>query len=176
MRLHQRAFRERVLAAYQVQCAFCRLRHEELLDAAHIIPDVEPAGEPLIRNGLSLCTLHHAAFDRYFIGIRPDFTLEVREDLRREKDGPTLVHAIQALHGSRIILPRRVDYRPAVELLEQRYERFQKAQAGLVYEETVPSSLRQFSQLSAVSYPSKKAEVLCITSVSSLPGCVSTRP
>ena len=121
VRLHQRSFRERVLAAYQVQCAFCRLRHEELLDAAHIIPDVEPAGEPLVRNGLSLCTLHHAAFDRYFIGIRPDFTLEVREDLRREKDGPTLVHAIQALHGSRIILPRRVDYRPVVELLEQRY-------------------------------------------------------
>jgi len=130
VRLHQRSFRERVLAAYQVQCAFCRLRHEELLDAAHIIPDVEPAGEPLIRNGLSLCTLHHAAFDRYFIVIRPDFTLEVREDLRREKDGPTLVHAIQALHGSRIILPRRVDYRPAVELLEQRYERFRHAQSG----------------------------------------------
>ena len=132
VRLHQRAFRERVLAAYQVQCAFCRLRHEELLDAAHIIPDVEPAGEPLIRNGLSLCKLHHAAFDRYFIGIRPDFRLEVREDLRHEQDGPTLVHAIQALHGSKIILPRRVDYRPGVELLEQRYERFQKAQSGVV--------------------------------------------
>jgi putative restriction endonuclease len=131
VRLHQRAFRERVLAAYQVQCAFCRLRHEELLDAAHIIPDVEPAGEPLIRNGLSLCTLHHKAFDRYFIGIRPDFTLEVREDLRREKDGPTLLHAIQGLHDSRIILPRRVDHRPAVELLEQRYARFRQAQFGV---------------------------------------------
>jgi putative restriction endonuclease len=131
VRLHQRAFRERVLAAYQVQCAFCRLRHEELLDAAHIIPDVEPAGEPLIRNGLSLCTLHHAAFDRYFIGIRPDFTLEVREDLRHEKDGPTLVHAIQGLHDSRIVLPRRVDYRPGVELLQQRYERFLQAQSGM---------------------------------------------
>ena len=131
VRLHQRAFRERVLAAYQVQCAFCRLRHQELLDAAHIIPDVEPAGEPLIRNGLSLCTLHHAAFDRYFIGIRPDFTLEVREDLRHEKDGPTLVHAIQGLHDSRIILPRRVDYRPGVELLEQRYERFRQAQSRM---------------------------------------------
>ena len=44
VRLHQRAFRERVLAAYQVQCAFCRLRHEELLDSAPIIRDREPAG------------------------------------------------------------------------------------------------------------------------------------
>src|SRR5207248_7568118 len=63
-RLHQRAFRERVLHAYRRQCAFCRLRHEELLDAAHIIPDAQPEGEPVIRNGLSLCTLHHTAFDR----------------------------------------------------------------------------------------------------------------
>jgi len=39
MRLHQRSFRERVLDAYHRQCAFCRLRHEELLDAAHIVPD-----------------------------------------------------------------------------------------------------------------------------------------
>lgn len=41
-RLHQRGFRERVLSAYKEQCALCRLRHRELLDAAHIIPDNEP--------------------------------------------------------------------------------------------------------------------------------------
>ena len=34
-RLHQSAFRERVLLAYRHQCALCRLRHTELLDAAH---------------------------------------------------------------------------------------------------------------------------------------------
>lgn len=131
VRLHQRAFRERVLEAYQRQCAFCRLRHEELLDAAHIIPDTEPRGEPVVRNGLSLCTLHHAAFDRYFIGIRPDFKIEVREDILRERDGPTLVHAIQALHGSPIFLPKRPECRPANDLIEIRYERFRR---GIVME------------------------------------------
>ena len=40
-RLHQQSFRERVLQAYHDQCAFCRLRHRELLDAAHIVPDAE---------------------------------------------------------------------------------------------------------------------------------------
>jgi len=35
-RLHQRSFRERVLHAYKTQCSFCRLKHKELLDAAHI--------------------------------------------------------------------------------------------------------------------------------------------
>ena len=85
-RLHQRAFRERVLDAYRNQCAFCRFRHAELLDAAHIVPDAEQ-GEPTVRNGLALCKLHHAAFDRYFVGVRPDYVVEVRPDLLREEDG-----------------------------------------------------------------------------------------
>jgi putative restriction endonuclease len=127
VRLHQRAFRERVLDAYQRQCAFCRLRHNELLDAAHIIPDPEPEGEPHVRNGMALCTLHHAAFDRYFIGVRPDFQIEVRADVLREKDGPTLVHAIQALHGAQIFVPKRMELQPAQDLLHIRYQRFREA-------------------------------------------------
>ena len=63
-RLHQQAFRARVIEAYRVQCALCRLRHQELLDAAHITGDALPEGEPVISNGLSLCKLHHAAYDR----------------------------------------------------------------------------------------------------------------
>ena len=54
-RLHQRGFRERVLYAYHSQCALCRLKHQELLDAAHIIPDKEAMGEPKITNGIALC-------------------------------------------------------------------------------------------------------------------------
>ena len=45
-----------------------RLRHDELPEAAHILPDGHPLGEPVIPNGLALGTLHHAAFDAY-IGI-----------------------------------------------------------------------------------------------------------
>lgn len=123
-RLHQRAFRERVLAAYQHQCSLCRLKHDELLDAAHIIPDTEPEGEPVVSNGLSLCRLHHAAFDKFFVGVRPDYVIEIRPDLLEETDGPTLRHAIQALHGQRIILPKRKENRPSVDLLTTRYERF----------------------------------------------------
>lgn len=126
VRLHQRSFRERVLDAYQRQCAFCRFRHEEMLDAAHIVADAHPKGEPVVRNGLALCTLHHAAFDRYFLGLRPDYVIEVRADILREKDGPTLAHAIQGLHGQRIILPRAARHRPDPELVALRYEDFRK--------------------------------------------------
>lgn len=128
-RLHQQVFRERVLSAYRRQCAFCRLRHEELLDAAHIVPDSEPEGEPTVSNGLSLCTLHHKAFDRFFIGLRPDYVLEVRPDILRETDGPTLVYAIQKLHGSEIVVPSRKQERPDLMLVEKRYEEFRASSA-----------------------------------------------
>lgn len=124
VRLHQRAFREKVLEAYRRQCAFCRLRHEELLDAAHIIPDREPEGEPIVRNGVALCSLHHAVFDKFFVGLRPDYVIEVRPDILEEGDGPTLRHAIQDLHGKRIQLPRRVEHHPDPALLSRRYAQF----------------------------------------------------
>lgn len=126
VRLHQRAFRERVLEAYQNQCAFCRLRHTELLDAAHLIPDADPEGDPLVSNGVALCTLHHAAFDKYFIGIRPDYVIEIRPDLLGETDGPTLRHAIQGLHLTPLTLPKRRIDRPEIRCLEARYERFRR--------------------------------------------------
>ena len=130
VRLHQRAFRERVLDAYRRQCAFCRLRHEELLDAAHIIPDSEPEGEPIVSNGVALCNLHHAAFDRFFVGLRPDYIIEVRPDILQEGDGPTLKHAIQGLHGARIQLPRHLELRPDTGLLSKRYEQYREAASG----------------------------------------------
>ena len=123
-RLHQQSFRERVLHAYREQCALCRLRHRELLDAAHIVPDSEPEGVPDVRNGLALCKLHHAAFDRMFIGIRPDLVVEVRRDILDEEDGPMLLHGLKELHNRRIWVPRPSSSRPSSELLEHRYAKF----------------------------------------------------
>ena len=123
-RIHQGAFRERVLLAYQRRCAFCSLRHEELLDAAHIIPDSELHGEPIVSNGMSLCRLHHAAFDRLLLGVHPDYVIHVRPDILYEIDGPMLKHGLQGLHGQRIMVPRRRAERPDEGRLEVRWERF----------------------------------------------------
>jgi putative restriction endonuclease len=126
-RVHQQAFRYRVLRAYQSRCALCRLRHDELLDAAHIVPDSEERGEPVVSNGLALCKLHHAAFDRSFLAVRPDYMVEVRRDVLEESDGPMLLHGLQGLHERRIVLPRKASQRPNPELLAWRYERFKAA-------------------------------------------------
>ncbi len=126
-RLHQRGFRERVLRAYREQCAFCRLRHRDLLDAAHIIADAETGGEPVVTNGLALCKIHHAAFDRSLIGIRPDYIVQVQPKVLTEVDGPMLKHGLQGLHDSPLILPKsRRDY-PDPDRLARRYEQFRGA-------------------------------------------------
>jgi len=126
-RLHQRGFRERVLRAYRGQCPVCKLRHAELLEAAHIVPDTEPGGDPVVPNGLSLCRLHHGAFDHLLIGIRPDHTVEVRQSILEEEDGPMLLHGLKEIHDQRIWTPRSHERRPNPELLERRYERFRRA-------------------------------------------------
>jgi putative restriction endonuclease len=123
-RLHQVVFRERVIRAYQERCALCSLRHLELLDAAHITPDSDPEGEPIVSNGVSLCKLHHAAFDRLFFAIRPDYLIEVRPSILAEHDGPMLVVGLQQIHEKRISLPRRAGDLPDPERLARRYQEF----------------------------------------------------
>lgn len=126
-RLHQVGFRERVLSAYERTCAVCRLRYEELLDAAHIIPDGRPRGEPVIPNGLALCKLHHAAFDANMIGVRPDLTVAVRSDVLAKVDGPMLVHGLQGANNQRIWVPRSPGLQPGLDRLEERYGEFLRA-------------------------------------------------
>jgi len=126
-RLHQEGFRQRVLAADQEHCAICRLRHAELLEAAHILPDGHPHGEPVVPNGLALCKLHHAAFDLNILGIRPDYEIELRLDVLAEVDGPMLKHGLQGFHGAHLWTPRRPSLQPKPEFLEERFELFRKA-------------------------------------------------
>ncbi|WP_433435095.1 HNH endonuclease [Nonomuraea sp. CA-141351] len=126
-RLHQPVFRQRVIQAYESVCAMCHLRHRSLLDAAHIIPDREAHGVPAVSNGVSLCKIHHAAYDENILGVRPDYVIEVRADILKEIDGPMLKHGIQEMQNLKLKLPRRRADHPDPELLEERYERFRAA-------------------------------------------------
>ena len=122
-RLHQQSFRVRVIQAYRKCCAICR--HEELLHAAHILPDGHPRGEPWVSNGLALCKLHHAAFDKNILGVRPDLVVEVRRDVLEESDGPMLQHGLKERHEKRLlVLPISRDLKPRRAFLEERYELF----------------------------------------------------
>ncbi len=127
-RLHQDSFRRRVLRAYRDHCAICRLRHVELLEAAHILPDGHPRGEPLVANGLALCKLHHAAFDRHILGVSPDYIVHIRRDILEEIDGPMLQHGLKDMEGRKlVVVPSAQQLKPRPEFLEERFDVFRKA-------------------------------------------------
>ena len=123
-RLHQAGFRESVMAAYANHCAVCRLKRVELVEAAHIVPD-SLGGPPVVRNGMAMCKLHHAAFDRNVLGVRPDRTIAIRADVLEEVDGPMLAHGLKDFHNQPLLhTPRRAVHRPGVEYLERRWADF----------------------------------------------------
>ena len=62
----------------------CWLRHQELLDVAHIIPD-RKEGEPIVSKGLALRKLHHAAFDNFLVSVTPDCGIQVRASILEEE-------------------------------------------------------------------------------------------
>ncbi|WP_280402424.1 HNH endonuclease [Nocardia carnea] len=123
-RLHQPEFRGRVLHAYRGQCTVCNLKHGPLLDAAHIISDTKPHGNAEVSNGLSLCKIHHAAYDRNYLGISADYRVVINRDLLEEEDGPMLRHGLQEMHGRGISVPQRLADRPSREGLAERFAEF----------------------------------------------------
>lgn len=74
-------FRERVLVAYERQCAFCgydgRLDSSTIgLDAAHIRWHGFD-GTDTVDNAVCLCVFHHRLLDRGAMGIAPELTVQV---------------------------------------------------------------------------------------------------
>lgn len=123
-RVHQPAFRARIMFAYERTCCVCMLRRVELLDAAHIIEDVQEGGDPVVPNGLSLCKIHHAAFDRNLLGISPAYVVKINADLLDEVDGPMLLHGLQEMHNRKLTVPVARSERPDPSRLESRFASF----------------------------------------------------
>ena len=127
VRYHQPLFRARVIHAYQERCAICRLPFTALLEAAHIRPDSE-GGSAKISNGMSLCNIHHGAYDADIIGISPDYKIHVKESVLATFDGPTLQHSIKEMDGEELRqIPTETTSKPDRELLAERFEKFLRA-------------------------------------------------
>ncbi len=60
--LRDYSFSGRVLGAYGHRCAFCDIQLG-LVEAAHIVPVSHEASTDDTHNGVSLCALHHKAYD-----------------------------------------------------------------------------------------------------------------
>jgi putative restriction endonuclease len=123
-RLHQPAFRAQVISAYETKCAICRLGHGRLLDAAHITPDNDETSSTSVTNGLSLCKIHHTAYDINIVGIDANYTVHIRADILAEKDGPMLQHGIKEMDNSTLWIPPARTARPDPERLDARFREF----------------------------------------------------
>ncbi|MGH2450473.1 MAG: HNH endonuclease [Candidatus Limnocylindria bacterium] len=123
VRMHQGRFRGRVVPAYRSQCAICRLREVRLLDAAHIVGDLQLHGHAVVSNGVSLCTIHHRAFDQNLVGVAPDYRVHVSRRLLEDDDGPML-DVLKRFHEHAIQVPRRQAWQPDRDRLAERFESF----------------------------------------------------
>ena len=125
-RLHQPAFRARVLNAYDVRCAVCNLQFGELLEGAHITPDSDDRTSTSINNGISLCKMHHAAYDKAFLGIDADYVVKIRADILEISDGPMLQYGLQQMHERELILPEKRENWPDISRLSLRFFEFRE--------------------------------------------------
>lgn len=123
-RLHQPAFRARVLNAYGVRCAVCNLQMGALLEGAHITPDSDPNSSTRVNNGISLCTIHHSAYDATLLGIDTGFKIHIRQDVLHISDGPMLKYGLQQMHGRDLLLPSRKEHWPDLSRLSHRFHEF----------------------------------------------------
>lgn len=106
-------FRSRVLSAYGHQCAACGIQLE-LIDAAHIVPVAEPGSTDETSNGVALCKLHHAAYDRNLLSFDPRYRIEVSNTQIDRLAQSNLIGGLRQFQSSlreAIILPAdRRDY------------------------------------------------------------------
>ena len=111
-------FRQAIMRIYDYTCAVCQLRivtmeGESVTQAAHIIP-FKVSGNNDVRNGISLCQLHHWSFDRGLISVDRNYKVIVSE-LMSER-GPT-GWLLTTLRGKSILLPEGDELYPAQEAL-----------------------------------------------------------
>lgn len=89
--IRKRGFRQAVIEAYDFKCAVCGLKINSPkrtiweVEAAHIVPH-SSKGKDDILNGLSLCHLHHWAFDVGWFSLYDDYTITVSPEAENLRD------------------------------------------------------------------------------------------
>lgn len=113
-RLGQGAFRILVTEAYQKRCAITGERTVPVLEAAHIRP-YALEGPHLVSNGLLLRSDLHTLFDRGYVTVTPELTVEVSRRIREEFENGRDYYAH---HGKRLVnLPAGLHEQPEGDYL-----------------------------------------------------------
>lgn len=107
-RINQNFFRNAVLTSYQNKCCITGLPFVELLNASHIIPWATDATNRLNpHNGLCLNALHDRAFDKGFITVTPNYTINISPCINNFLDYKSVTDYFLCYQNQKIILPNR---------------------------------------------------------------------
>ena len=123
-RINQSFFRNAVLSSYNNRCCISNLACPELLEACHIVDwseDIENRLNP--SNGICLNALFHKAYDRFYIGISPDYDIFISDRLFDEQyEQDNIRSFFSHYHKTKIQMPDR--FLPNKELLEMHFQKF----------------------------------------------------
>ena len=111
-------FRQAIMGLYNYTCAVCRLRivtmdGESATDAAHIIPFRISKNDD-VRNGISLCKLHHWSFDKGLLSVSQTYHVLVSPLMSDQRPTEWLLTELQ---DKSILLPERDQLCPAPDAL-----------------------------------------------------------
>jgi len=106
IKVRSAAFKTKIKELYEDSCAVCGIRRYNKaqnpeVEAAHIYP-VEKDGTDDLRNGLSLCKLHHWAFDGGLFVIEDNFDIKVLPEILNDQN----YQEIYRFDGKKINLPK----------------------------------------------------------------------
>lgn len=107
-------FRKKVYDAYNYKCAMCGIGLE-LIEAAHIVPHSHDKGTDDVGNGVSLCALHHTAYDRSLIFFNENLEILINESKMEylEKVGlDSGIRKFEKLSFDKIQIPENHTLRP----------------------------------------------------------------
>ena len=111
-------FRQAIMGLYDYTCAVCRLRivtmdGESATDAAHIIPFRISKNDD-VRNGISLCKLHHWSFDKGLISLNETYQVLVSPLMSDRRPTEWMLTELQ---DKSILLPEQDQLYPAQDAL-----------------------------------------------------------
>jgi putative restriction endonuclease len=96
----------------------------EMVDAAHIIPVAADTSNDETRNGIALCKLHHASYDRNLISFDEKYRVEVSDERALYLTQNDRAAGLQSFRENLLPVIRmpydRRDYPPATYIAEAR--------------------------------------------------------
>ena len=113
------AFRKEIMRMYNYTCSVCHLRiftarGESVTEAAHIIPFSVSQNDD-VRNGISLCKLHHWAFDKGLISVSENYRVMIARLI--ESEGP-VESMLSTFRNSAVLLPEHDQLYPSQHALD----------------------------------------------------------